>query len=48
MNLVMFSGFSGFPTRSDKNQAVQPQIDLRLEISDLGSRGIIVVSTCMY
>ena len=33
---------SGFLTRSDTNRAVQPQNGKRLEISDLGSRGIVL------
>ena len=34
-----------FPTRSDTNRAVQPQKTLKLEISDLGGRGIYVAKT---
>ena len=35
---------SGFPIRSDANKDVQPQeiASFRLEISDLGSRGIVL------
>ena len=36
------AGLLGFLTRSDTNRAVQPQKMARLELSDLGSRGIVL------